>query len=136
MFLFESEFLHYIESSESVEYSHECPHENIRRIVHAIMYTRESHKKYNQDAIFQKSFLEIGNDHDEECRECHMTRREGWIMEPLSDLEEIWMDRIWSWAKYSELHEKCLEESLIEYEVDRDGDDECTEERSPEVMLS
>ena len=52
----------------------------------------------------------------------------------MPDPEQVWMERIWSRTEYSELYEKRLKESFIHYQIDRDRDDECAEEWSPETM--
>ena len=76
MFFLQSGSLHKPESGKCIDDPHECPDEDIRRIVHPIVHTRESHEQYNHDPKNDKSPLEITHDHHEKRRECHMTRGE------------------------------------------------------------
>lgn len=114
MLFLESKFLHEEESDDRINHSHECPDNDVRRIVHPVVYSRESHEDYKNYPKREKSFLKINNNHDEERRECHMTRWKGRIIEGMTDCEEISMERPGSWTKYADFRKEHFIYSFID----------------------
>ena len=114
MLLLESKFLHEEESDDRINYSHECPDNDVRRIVHPVVYSRESHEEYKNYPKREKSFLKINNNHHEERRECHMTRWKGRIIEGMTDREKISMERPGSWTKYADFRKEHFIYSFID----------------------
>lgn len=110
----ESKSLHEKESNDRIDDSHQCPDDDITRIMHPIVYSRESHEKYKDYPKRKKFFLKINNNHDEERRECHMTRWKGRIIEGMTDCEEISMERPGSWTKNTDFRKKHFIYSFID----------------------
>ena len=104
--------------------------------MHAIMYTRESHEKYNHDSKREKSFLEIRDDYDKKGRECHMTRRERRVRKQLPDSHDIWMYGPRSRSKYASVYEECFKETNIYYESNHERNTERDTKTFPYFSIS